>query len=130
MKKPILESMKDKENKNQFTPKEYDKKLQDLQEIAQEHFRLLTPTPPRVYRQRYYLKGVPIENYENLGYTLESIFNVCIMALDAYDDGNQKRDIKEAHKQFADVLEFAKNLIPHEEFEFLDRSRRLLLEND
>ena len=66
-------------------------------------------------------------NYEELGYTLESILNICIIALDGYDPNNEKRYIKEAHKQFADVLEFTKNLIPHEELEFLDKSRKLLL---
>ena len=130
MKKPILETMKDKENKNQFTAKEYDKKLQDLHEIAQEQFKLLIPKPSYDRRKGYYLNGVLIENYENLGYTIESILNVCIMALDGYDDDNRKRDIREAHKQFADVLELTKKLIPHEEFEFLDVSRRLLLENE
>ena len=107
--------------------KKNDKKLQELNKIAQEHFRLLTPTPRYVYRQGNYLKHIYIHNYEALGYTLESILNVCIMALDGFELHNEKRDIKEAHKQFADVLEFTKNLIPHGEFEFLDKSRKLLL---
>ena len=52
------------------------------------------------------------------------------MALDGYELHNEKRNIKEVHKQFADVLEFAKNLIPHEELEFLDKSKKILLRND
>ncbi|WP_166967582.1 hypothetical protein [Yeosuana marina] len=107
--------------------KKHGMKLQELNKIAQEYFTLLTPTPQCFYRQGNYLEYAYIRNYEELGYTLESILNVCIMALDGYEPNNQKRDIKEAHTQLADVLEFAKNLIPHEEFEFLDKSRKLLL---
>lgn len=121
--------MKNKKKKKQ-SKKKYGKKLQELNKIAEEHFRLLTPTPQYVYRQGNYLNYAFILNYEELGYTFESILNVCIMALDGYDGYSGKRDIKEAHKQFADVLELAKTLIPHEEFEFLDKSRRLLLGND
>lgn len=117
--------MKKKKEKKQSK-----KKLQELHEIAEEHFRLLTPTPQYEYRQGNYLKHVYIHNYEELGYTLESILNVCIMGLDGYDLNNDKRGIKEAHKQFADVLEFAKNLVPHEELDFLDKSRKLLLKDD
>ena len=106
------------------------KKLQALNKMAQEHFILLTPTPRNESRQGNYLKYIYIHNYEELGYTLEAILNVCILALDGYDLHNEKRNIKEAHKQVADVLEFAKNLVPHEELEFLDKSRKLLLGND
>ena len=112
--------MKNKSNKQSK------KKLQELNKIAEEYFTLLTPTPQNEYRQGNYLNHAYIHNYEELGYTLEAILNVCIMALDGYDVHNEKRNIKEAHKQFADVLEFTKNLIPHEEFEFLDKSRKLL----
>ena len=119
--------MKNKKAKKK-SKKKHDKKLQELNKIAREHFRLLTPTSR--YRGGNYLNFAYVNNYEELGYTLESIFNICIMALDGYDPNNEKRDIREAHKQFADVLEFTKNLIPHEEFEFLDKSRKLLLGND
>ena len=108
--------------------KNRDKTLQELNKIAQEHFRLLSPTSR--HRGGNYLRNAYVRNYEELGYTLESIINVCIMALDGYDPYNEARDIREAHKQFADVLEFTKNLIPHEEFEFLDKSRKLLLINN
>tara|TARA_R110000868_G_scaffold38010_3_gene133618 strand:+ start:1638 stop:2009 length:372 start_codon:yes stop_codon:yes gene_type:complete len=121
--------MKNKKAKKQFK-KQSKKKLKALNKIAEEHFRLLTPTPQYVYRQGNYLKHAYVHNYEELRYTLEAVLNVCIMALDGYDLQNEKRGIKEAHKQFADVLEFTKNLIPHEEFEFLDKSRKLLLKND
>lgn len=109
--------------------KQSKKKLLKLNEIAEEHFRLLSPTPRNQYRKGNNIKGVYIHNYKELGYTLEAIINVCIIALDGYEH-NEKRNIKEAYKQFADVLEFTKNLIPHEEFEFLDKSRKLLLENN
>ncbi|WOD44173.1 hypothetical protein [Hwangdonia lutea] len=119
--------MKNKKAKKQSKEK-LGKKLQELNKIAQEHFRLLTPTS-RI-RGGYYLNYVYVHNYEELGYTLESILNICIMALDGYDPNCEKRDIREAHKQFADVLEFTKNLIPHEELEFLDKSKKVLLRND
>lgn len=112
--------------KNKQLKKKKDRKLKELREMAEEHFRTLAPA----HKRGNLLKYAYIQNYENLGYTLESILNVCIMGLDEYAEYDPKRYIKEGHKQFADVLEFAKNLIPHEEFEFLDKSRRLLLEND
>ncbi|WP_111309757.1 hypothetical protein [Confluentibacter sediminis] len=117
--------MKNKPKKQR--KKKHVKKLQELNIMAKEHFRLLSPTPEYVYRKGNYLKYAYIRNYEELGYTLESLLNVCIMAMDGFDPNNQRRDIKEAHTQLADVLEFTKNLIPHEEFEFLDKSRKLLL---
>lgn len=110
--------------------KQSKKKLQELRNMAAEHFRQLTPTPRSEYRQGNYLNQIYMCDYEELGYTLEAVLNVCIIALDGYDINNEKRNIKEAHKQVADVLEFTKNLIPHEEFEFLDKSRKLLLDND
>tara|TARA_R110002111_G_scaffold214336_2_gene277303 strand:+ start:134 stop:502 length:369 start_codon:yes stop_codon:yes gene_type:complete len=116
--------MENKETKKQ-TKKNRERKLKELNKIAQEHFRLLKPTSR--HRGGNYLRNAYVYNYEELGYTLESILNICIIALDGYDPNNEKRYIKEAHKQFADVLEFTKNLIPHEELEFLDKSRKLLL---
>lgn len=104
-----------------------DKKIHELQSMAREHFISLAPMHGA--QGGHYLKTVRIPDYENLGYTLESLLNVCIMALDGQGARNGKRDIKEAHRQFADVLELAKTLIPHEELEFLDRSKRLLLDN-
>lgn len=121
--------MKKSKKKKKQPKKKQKKKLQELHKIAQEHFRSLQPTEHR-YRQGNHLKQAYIRNYEYLGYTLEAILNVCIMGLDGYDQCDEIRNIKEAHKQFADVLEFTKNLIPHEEFEFLDKSRRLLLTPD
>ncbi|GGK10988.1 hypothetical protein GCM10007962_01350 [Yeosuana aromativorans] len=118
--------MKNKKAKKQ-SKKKLDKKQQELNKIAQEHFRLLTPTS-RI-RGGYYVNYVYLCNYEELGYTLESVLNICIMALDGYDPNSEARDIREAHKQFADVLEFTKNLIPHEELEFLDKSRKLLIKD-
>lgn len=121
--------MKKKKAKKQLQKKN-SKSLKELQKAAEEHYRLLTPTPKHVYRKGNYINFAYIKNYEHLGYTLEAVINLCIMALDGYDPNGETRDIKEAHKQFADVLEFFKRLIPHEELEFLDKSRRLLLDND
>ncbi|WP_339916945.1 hypothetical protein [Yeosuana marina] len=121
--------MKNKKNKKQLKKKN-NKRLKELHRAAEEHYRLLTPTPKYVYRKGNYINYAYIKNYEHLGYTLEAVINVCIMALDGYDPNDETRDIKEAHKQFADVLEFFKNLIPYEELEFLDKSKRLLLYND
>ncbi|MCR8667539.1 hypothetical protein NO995_07595 [Aestuariibaculum sp. M13] len=121
--------MKKKKAKKQLQKKK-SKSLKELHKAAEEHYRLLTPTPKYVKRKGYYINFAYKLNYEQLGYTLESIINVCIMGLDGYDLHNEARDIKEAHKQFADVLEFSKKLIPHAEFKFLDKSRKLLLDND
>jgi len=121
--------MKKQKAKKQLKNKK-DKRLKELHRAAREHYRLLTPTPKYVYRKGNYINSIYIPNYEHLGYTLEAIINVCIMALDGYDLNDETRDIKEAHRQFADVLEFTKNLIPHEEFEFLDKSRSLLIKAD
>ncbi len=121
--------MKKKKAKKQLKRKNK-KSLKELHKAAKEHYRLLTPTPKYVYRRGNYINSVYIKNYEHLGYTLEAVINICIMALDGYDPNDETRDIREAHKQFADVLEFFKRLIPHEELEFLDKSRKLLLGND
>lgn len=121
--------MKKKKAKKQLEKKNK-KRLKELHIAAEEHYRLLTPTPKYVYRKGSYINYAYIKNYEHLGYTLEAIINVCIMALDGYDPNDETRNIKGSHRQFADVLEFFKNLIPHEELEFLDKSRRLLLDND
>ena len=86
-----------KNNKKKQSKKKHDKKLKELNKIAREYFTLLAPTPQYVYRQGNYLNRVFIRNYEELGYTFESILNVCIMALDGYELYNEKRDIREAH---------------------------------
>lgn len=72
--------------------------VKELQKAAEEHYRLLTQTPKYVYRKGNYVNYACVENYENLGYILEAIINVCIMGLDGYDPNDKTRGVKEAHK--------------------------------
>lgn len=61
------------------------------------------------------------ENYQNLGFNILSILNSCQSHLSNYK--------KECNKDFIidvlNLLEIAKSLIPHIEFEFLDRSDKI-----
>lgn len=104
-------------------------KLKELQEAAKEHCITLQPAT-RGYRKGNYHKHVFLKDYQHLGSTVEAILNTCIIALDGFEFLDSEKDIREVHKQFADVLEFAKALLPHEELEFLDKSRRILFPKD
>lgn len=66
--------------------------------------------------------NVRFKGYRDLLFKVESLLNVCILALDNPNSGNHK-DIVEPDVCILSVLEMAVQLIPHEEAEFLDEVR-------
>ena len=114
------------------TPKKHKKelnkalsKLERIQELGNENFVLLTPTGSK--HEDCYLNYLRVPDYLYLFDTLKSMLNVCILALDEQVDetliiNNRESDVKA-------VLEFAKNLIPMEEGNYLDKMRELMPSN-
>lgn len=76
-------------------------------------------------RGGYYLDYCRVYDYSGLFGTLKSTLNVCILALEGQID--LTLDIKNKEADVISVLEFAKNLIPLEEGQFLDEMRELML---
>lgn len=75
------------------------------------------------YKEGYYLDYAYVHSYLSLFITLRSTLNVCILALEEQIDSTL--DIKNIKEDLKTVLEFAKNLIPLEEFDYLDKMREL-----
>ncbi|MDC6366704.1 MULTISPECIES: hypothetical protein [Flavobacteriaceae] len=67
------------------------------------------------------------KGYRDLLFKLESLINVCILALDNPNLGNHG-DIVEPDVNILSVLEMAAQLIPHEEAEFLDKVKEQILD--
>jgi len=60
---------------------------------------------------------INIYGYNKLGYVLESILNVCRQGLEA-----ERNDIQIAGTlDYCNLLELATDLIPHDEFQLLDK---------
>lgn len=70
-------------------------------------------------KKDYSLTRLRVKGYRDLLFKLESLLNVCILALDNPNSGNNQ-DILEPDEHIQAVLELATKLIPHEEAEFLD----------
>lgn len=97
-----------------------------MRELAEKNF--LTMAPIKGGRSGYYLKYARIYDYFDLICLLQSTINVCILALE--DTQDCTLDIKNKESDVKAVLNFAKNLIPLEEANFLDKMRELLLNNE
>lgn len=64
---------------------------------------------------------IPIYNYSELGATMESLINVCTTVLEAQGyTGIQSFEYYDCIR----VLEIMKSLIPHSEFELLDKLKK------
>lgn len=60
---------------------------------------------------------IEIYGYNKLGYVLESILNVCRQGLEA-----ERNDLQIAQTlDYCNLLELATDLIPHDEFQLLDK---------
>ncbi len=60
---------------------------------------------------------INIYGYNKLGYVLESILNVCRQGLEA-----ERNDLQIAQTlDYCNLLELATDLIPHDEFQLLDK---------
>lgn len=96
--------------------------INKIRELGKQNF--LTMTPIKGKRRGYYLKYARIYDYLDLFCLLQSTLNVCILALE--DQQDCTLDIKNKESDVKAVLNFAKNLIPLEEANFLDKMRELL----
>ncbi|PCE63108.1 hypothetical protein [Sediminicola luteus] len=105
-------------NKNEDT----DRLLEQIQKMTQDDFVLLKPIGGKV--RGSYLNEAYVYGYKQLFDILRSTLNVCILALDEQIDLTLAIKRKEFDVQ--KVLEFAKNLIPMEEGDYLDKMRELL----
>ncbi|MCL6265084.1 hypothetical protein [Flagellimonas myxillae] len=73
-------------------------------------------------KKDYSLTRLRVKGYRDLLFKLESLLNICILALDNSNSGNHQ-DILEPDEHIKAVLEVAAQLIPFEEAEFLDTVR-------
>ncbi|MGW9687129.1 hypothetical protein [Flagellimonas sp. 2504JD1-5] len=88
--------------------------IKNLELPLQAYFGSLTPQ-----KRDFSATHLKFKDYNDLLFKLESLLNVCILALDNENSGNH-RDIVEPDVNILSVLEMAAQLIPHEEAEFLD----------
>ena len=98
--------------------------LDTIRQLSRENFEMMRPANRRT-KKGYYLNHVYIHSHFSLFYTLRSTLNVCVLALDGQCD--MTLDIKNIKEDVKTVLEFAKNLIPFEEGNYLDEMRELML---
>ncbi|WP_318343382.1 hypothetical protein [Flagellimonas baculiformis] len=98
--------------------------LDTIRQLSKENFEMMRPANRRT-KKGYYLNHVYVHSHFSLFYTLRSTLNVCVLALDEQCD--MTLDIKNIKEDVKTVLEFAKNLIPLEEGNYLDEMRELML---
>lgn len=72
----------------------------------------------------YTVTQIRVKGYVDLLFKLESLLNVCILALDNPEIDNQK-EIPEPAVNIKAVLEIAAQLLPNAEAEFLDEVGKL-----
>jgi len=94
--------------------------LKGVKILAEEHFRSLRP-----YKSGFEVEHLYIKGYQDLLFHLESLINVCILALDNPHVGEHKQ-IREPQVHIQKVLELTAQLIPFEEAGFLDQMRELI----
>lgn len=88
--------------------------LESLGLSLESYFGSLTPQ-----KRDFSITNLRVKGYRDLLFKLESLINVCIMALDNPNADTHKA-IVEPDVSILSVLEMAAQLIPHEEAEFLD----------
>ncbi len=101
--------------------------LDTIRQLSKENFAMMRPANRRT-KKGYYLNHVYVHSHFSIFYTLKSTLNVCILALDEQCD--MTLDIKNIKEDVKTVLEFAKNLIPLEEGNYLDQMRELMLSDN
>nr|WP_299384842.1 hypothetical protein [Allomuricauda sp.] len=98
--------------------------LLGLQELAQEHFRTLTPQ-----KHGFGLAAARVKGYQELYFYIEALLQVCILALDNQNSGNHPT-IPQPDDHLQMVLQLAVQLLPLEEATFLDHMQTLLIEKE
>ena len=99
-------------------------KLENLDLPLETYFGSLTP-----HKRGFSAAHLRFKGYRDLLFKVESLLNVCILAMDNPNSGNHN-DIVEPDVCILSVLEMAAQLIPHEEAEFLDEVRRIWEEKE
>ncbi|MEM9362040.1 MAG: hypothetical protein AAGA43_05365 [Bacteroidota bacterium] len=88
--------------------------LSHLELPLEKYFSSLTPQ-----KDGYGISKLHLKDYRDLLFILESLLNVCILALDNQNSANHSH-IPEPDVNIQAVLELATQLIPFSEAEFLD----------
>ncbi len=91
--------------------------LSHLELPFEAYFSSLTPQ-----KSGFGVSKLHVKDYRDLLFTLESLLNVCILALDNQNSANHSQ-IPEPDVNIQAVLELAAQLIPFPEAEFLDGVR-------
>ncbi len=110
----------EKQPKSLFMEKDKTIYLENLDLPLEAYFGSLTPQ-----KRDFSATNLRFKGYRDLLFKLESLLNVCILALDNENSGNHEA-IVEPGVSILSVLEMAVQLIPHEEAEFLDGVREQL----
>lgn len=120
---PINTEKEEKENDKNDTEQTT---LEKIKELSKQNFKTLSPIGGN--QEGYYLNYARVYDYMELFCTLKSTLNVCILALNEQLDCTL--DITHKEADVKNVLEFAKNLIPFEESNYLDKMRELILSTE
>ena len=102
------------------------KTTNELKALIEEHFQLLKPHKTNM--GKFSVKNLQVDGYQDLFFTLRSLINVCIMALENRSFSNRPI-INEPEVHVQTVLELVVKLIPFEEGEFLDKVEKMILQN-
>lgn len=97
---------------------------ESLRRHAEKHFVLLQPENIKKKRDSLSLN---LSGYTEVAYLMSDIIKVCILALDGMDSHGHSR-IPEPETNISGVLSILLDLVPYEEFEFLDHIRQEVLE--
>ncbi|MEM9868075.1 MAG: hypothetical protein AAF765_10325 [Bacteroidota bacterium] len=96
--------------------------LSHLELPLEAYFSSLTPQ-----KGGFEVSKLKVKDYRDLFFTLESLLNVCILALDNENSANHSR-IPEPDVNIQAVLELASQLISFPEAEFLDGIKSIISE--
>lgn len=94
-----------------------------LKELEKMHFHALKPYIPEkgLYSIELITKG-----YQETSFMISDLIKVCITALE--NENFSTRSVPQPHYNISQVLGFILDIIPHDEMEFLDKTRKLLSE--
>ncbi len=97
--------------------------LGQLKELEKEHFFALKPYIPE---KGLYSIDLITEGYGETSFIISDLIKVCITALE--NENFSTRSVPQPHSNISGVLGYILDLIPHDEMAFLDKVRKLLLE--
>ena len=96
---------------------------ESLKQLAEKHFVLLQSENIKKKRDSV---SVNLSGYSDVAYLMSDIVKACLLALYGTDSNSHSR-IPEPHTNISGVLSILLDLIPYEEFEFLDEIREEVL---